>query len=142
VVSTATTTDLAQQIGFLPGRVDVPGGVQAAIERACADVGLPAVGLWAQVPHYSVAMPYPAAGAALIDALARHANLHFSADELRDEATATRTRLDELVANSDEHVAMVRQLEEQVDATEDAGSMTLLSGDELAAEVEKFLRDQ
>jgi hypothetical protein len=142
VVATATTSELAQQVGFVPGRIDVPGGVHAAIERACADVGLPAVGLWAQVPHYSVAMPYPAAAVALVDALARHANLHFSADELREEATSTRTQLDELVANSDEHVAMVRQLEQQVDATEDAGSMTLLSGDELAAEVERFLRDQ
>jgi proteasome assembly chaperone (PAC2) family protein len=142
VVATATTADLAHEVGFVPGRIEVPGGVQAAIERACADVGLPAVGLWAQVPHYSAAMPYPAAGAALIDALGRHANLHFDAGELREQATTTRNRLDELVSNSDEHVAMVHQLEEQVDATEDAGAMTLLSGDELAAEVERFLRDQ
>ena len=142
VVSTATTTELAQQIGFVPGRIDVPAGVHAAIERACADAGLPAVGLWAQVPHYSAAMPYPAAGAALLEALARHAGLHFDAGQLREQATATRNRLDELVANSDEHVAMVRQLEEQLDAVEDGGAMTLLSGDELAAEVERFLRDQ
>jgi hypothetical protein len=142
VVATATTAELAQQVGFVPGRIDVPGGVHAAIERNCADVGLPAVGLWAQVPHYSVAMPYPAAGAALIDALGQHANLHFPNDELREEAASTRARLDELVSNSDEHVAMVRQLEEQVDAAEEPGSMTLLSGDELAAEVERFLRDQ
>ncbi|MBI2706491.1 MAG: PAC2 family protein [Actinobacteria bacterium] len=142
VVSTATTAELAREVGFVPGRIDVPGGVHAAIQHYCGEAGLPAVGLWAQVPHYAAAMPYPAAGAALIDALARHADLHFDATALRTEATATRARLDELVANSDEHVTMVQQLEQHVDAVEDAGAMTLLSGDELAAEVEKFLRDQ
>ena len=142
VVSTATTAELAQQVGFLPGRVDVPAGVQAAIERQCADIGLPAVGLWAQVPHYAAAMPYPGAGAALLDGLARITDLTFDSTQLHDEAAATRRRLDELVANSDEHTAMVRQLEEQVDAVDEAADMTLLSGDELAAEVERFLRDQ
>lgn len=142
VVSTATTTDLARQVGFIPGRIDVPAGVHAAVERQCAEVGLPAVGLWAQVPHYAAAMPYPAAGAALLQALDRVAGLSFDADALQAEGRATRERLDELVGNSDEHQALVRQLEEQVDAVEEEGGMTLLSGDELAAEVERFLRDQ
>src|SRR4051794_32693564 len=104
VVATATTPDLAREIGSISARLEVPGGVHAAIERQCADVGLPSVGIWAQVPHYSAAMPYPAAGAALLDGLARYGDLYFDAGELRTQATATRTHLDELVANSDEHV--------------------------------------
>jgi predicted ATP-grasp superfamily ATP-dependent carboligase len=90
-------------------------------------------------------MPYPGAGAALLEALDRLAGIHFDTEALAREAQATRTRLDELVGNSDEHQALVRQLEEQADAAENAAvadSMTLLSGDELAAEVERFLRDQ
>jgi proteasome assembly chaperone (PAC2) family protein len=149
VVTTATSVDLANQIGFVPGRIDVPAGVQAAIERQCGDLGLPATGLWAQVPHYAAAMPYPAAGAALLDSLATLTGLTFDSVALHDEAAAARRRLDELVANSDEHTAMVRQLEEHVDALEAEAAagigdaaMTLLSGDELAAEVERFLRDQ
>ncbi|MEZ5145393.1 MAG: PAC2 family protein [Acidimicrobiales bacterium] len=145
VVSTATSVELANQIGFVPGRIDVPAGVQAAIERQCGEIGIPATGLWAQVPHYAAAMPYPAAGAALVDSLAQLTDITFDSAELHEEAAKTRGRLDELVANSDEHVAMVRQLEEQVDAMEAetaAPDMTLLSGDELAAEVERFLRDQ
>jgi len=46
--------------------VDVPGGVQGAIERRAAELGVPAVGLWAQVPHYASALPSPAAAAALL----------------------------------------------------------------------------
>jgi hypothetical protein len=142
LVSTATTDDLAALVGFVHGHIDVPAGVHAAIERRCADIGLPAAGLWAQVPHYAAAMPYPAASLALIEGLARIADLSFPTGSLADEAVSTRERLDTLVANSDEHVEMVRQLEQHVDALDAAESGGLVSGDELAAEVERFLRDQ
>jgi len=142
LVSTATSSELAEQVGTIGGRIDVPAGVHAAIERRCADVGLPATGLWAQVPHYAAAMPYPAAGLSLLDGLARVADVSFDRGSLAEEAEATRQRLDSLVANSDEHVELVRQLEAQVDAVEDAHPSDPVSGDELVAEVERFLRDQ
>jgi hypothetical protein len=141
IVSTATSAALAETVGFVHGHIDVPSGVHGAIERRCADVGLPAVGLWAQVPHYAATMPYPEAGAALIDALARVADLRFDNATLTAEADQARGRLDELVANSSEHTEMVRQLEQHFDALEVEGQL-LASGDELAAELEKFLRDQ
>jgi predicted ATP-grasp superfamily ATP-dependent carboligase len=141
VVSTATSRDLARQVGSVPGRIDVPAGVLAVIEQRCADQGLPAVGLWAQVPHYAAAMPYPAAAAALIQALARVTGLRFDTEELTVEAQATRNRLDELVSNSAEHVDLVRQLERQVDSVE-GDELSRVTGDELAAELERFLREQ
>ncbi len=140
-VATATTRDLAELVGFVPGRIDVPSGVSGAIERRCVEVGLPAVGLWAQVPHYASAMPYPGAAAALLESLSQVAGLSFGTGALVDDATQTRTRLDDLVANSPEHLELVRQLEEQVDTISE-GSITEMSGDELAAEFERFLRDQ
>ena len=118
VVSTATTEELARQVGSVAGRIDVPAGVLAAIERCCADHGLPAVGLWAQVPHYAAAMPYPAAAAALVTALDRVCGLRFDAADLTRDAEATKARLDELVSGSVEHIELVRQLEQEVDAVE------------------------
>jgi hypothetical protein len=141
VVSTATNPDLARQVGFLPGRVEVPAGVSTAIEQRCAEVGLPTIGLWAQVPHYAAAMPYPAASLALLESLARVARVTFGTADLADEARATRARLDELVSNSPEHLELVRQLEIQVDAIDREG-IEAVSGDELAAELERFLREQ
>jgi proteasome assembly chaperone (PAC2) family protein len=141
VVSTATSKDLARQVGSVPGRIDVPAGVLAVIERCCADHGLPAVGLWAQVPHYAAAMPFPAAAAALVRALDRVTGLHFDVTELTREAQATNARLDELVSGSAEHVELVHQLERQVDSLE-GEELSRVTGDELAAELEKFLRDQ
>lgn len=129
--------------------VDVPAGVQEAIERRAAEVGVPAIGLWAQVPHYVAAMPSPAASAALVDGLATVGDLSIPTDELHRQAQALRSRLDELVAANPEHVAMVRQLEQQWDAEvagesapADDGFGPLPSGEELAAEVERFLREQ
>jgi proteasome assembly chaperone (PAC2) family protein len=141
VVSTATSRQLAEMVGFVHGHIDVPSGVHAAIERRCAEMGIPAVGLWAQVPHYAATMPYPAASAALLEVLDRTVGLAFDSSKLAAEGEQAERRLNELVANSEEHTEMVRQLEQHVDALEVEGQM-LATGDELAAELERFLRDQ
>lgn len=70
LASTAATQELAQVIGFVPGTMEVPCGIHAAIEAGCQSVGLPAIGIWARVPHYLAASSYPAAAAALVDGLA------------------------------------------------------------------------
>jgi proteasome assembly chaperone (PAC2) family protein len=150
--ATATTQELADEVGFLEATMDIPGGVQAAIERAFAAANRPAVGLWARVPHYAAAMPFPAAAAALLETLARITGLVIDTVELRNTGTAANAQIDALVQNNPEHVEMVRRLEEQV-ASEmpmrpgrfgmaggDLGDLP--SGDELAAELEKYLREQ
>jgi proteasome assembly chaperone (PAC2) family protein len=132
---------------YVRATVDVPAGVQAAIERRAHELGLAAVGLWAQVPHYLAAMPYPAASVALLDELGRVAGLEVGSEALRTEADATRQRVDALVSENEEHKQMVAQLEATVDADQEQtgtalGAGPLPSGDELAAELERFLRDQ
>ena len=64
----------------------------------------------------------------------------FPAGTLAADAVATRARLDELVGNNDDHQAMLRQLEVQFDADDLRGPLP--SGDDLAAELEQYLRDQ
>jgi len=144
LASTATTEELATKVGFVPGTIDVPAGIHAALERGFADAGVPAVGLWARVPHYAAAMPYPAASAALIEGLASVAALELHAGDLQAAAAVTTQRIDELIANSEEHTAMVQQLEAQIDAAEetpfDIGNLP--SGDQIAAELERFLRGE
>jgi hypothetical protein len=143
LAATASNHELASQVGFVAGTIEVPAGIQAALEVAHAEAGIPAIGLWARVPHYAAAMPYPAASAALVDALAVVSGLSFSSDELNTAGVITNKRVDELIANSDEHRQMVLQLEQQIDAAEPQPDLTNLpSGDELAVELERFLRDQ
>ncbi len=143
LVSTAPTSTVAAEVGFVPGSIDVPAGVQAALEHELNRAGISALGLWARVPHYVVSMPYPAASAALVDGLASIGGLALPTGELHEAATRTRARIDELIAASDEHKAMVSQLESQVDTVEQhMDASRLPSGDEIAAELERFLRGE
>ncbi len=138
VAASASDPDLAA--GLVRSSVEVPTGVQGLIERRAALRGLPTIGLWAQVPHYAAAMPYPAASLVLLETANRVGGLRLPTGDLADQAAASRARIDELIAQNPEHLAMLRQLEQQVD--EQPSSMTPTSGEDLAAELERFLRDQ
>lgn len=139
VVSTATSQDLADQVGHLDGAIDVPASALAAIELACAERRLPAVGLWGQVPHYVAAMPYPAAAIALIEQLNDVGGLDLSSASLTPMVAPSIERIDQLVANNDEAAQVISQLERYVDALDGSDDGELPSGDELADEIQRFL---
>jgi hypothetical protein len=144
--SSSPSADLVDSVPYLKNSVDVPAGMGAVLEHAFSDKGIPALGIWAQVPHYVSAMSYPAATLALLTGLQDVAGLHIDASALRQETAIQRQRLDQLVASNDEHRAMVSQLEEIYDQakqqTDLLGTGGIPTGDELAAEFEQFLRDQ
>lgn len=144
LVSSATSRDLANAVGWIGGGIEVPAGIQAALEAAFGQAGIAAVGIWARVPHYVTAMPYPAASAALLEGLVRVGGPEFPVRDLEMAAEVTHKRIDELIANSEEHLAMVAQLEAQHDAelSQPADLSNLPSGDEIAAELERFLRGE
>jgi len=140
VAASASSDELAQ--GLVRSTVDVPSGVQGLIERRAALRGLPALGLWAQVPHYVAAMPYPAASLALLQTANRVAGLDLPLGQLGERAEASRARIDELIGQNPEHRAMLQQLEQQADEHETTTQLTDASGAELVAELERFLREQ
>ncbi|MGH9123481.1 MAG: proteasome assembly chaperone family protein [Acidimicrobiales bacterium] len=145
LVATATTKELAEGVGYLPTSIDVPAGIQASLERGFAEAGVPAVGIWARVPHYAAGMPYPAASVALLAKLGEMTGISVGAPNLHEAASNALEQLNRLISGSPEHTAMVRQLEQQHD-DESAGRAggfeigDLPSGDEIAAELERFLR--
>lgn len=144
---TTSSIDLSSSLhGYARGTLDVPSGVHSVLDVALNKTGIPTLGLWAQVPHYVSAMNYPAGSVALIEGLKDVAGLTIEHSELVSDATATRLRLDELVAENPQHRTMVEQLEELmnqgVGGPDDAptiGFDRIPSADELAAEVQEFL---
>ena len=148
VSCTAGSSDQAVASGLARSSADVPAGIAASLERSFSDMGIPSLGIWAQVPHYAAAMTYPGAAVALVDTLNSLVRTGFIADGLRTETNEHRVRLDQLVAQSQEHLSMLSQLEVAYDAALaeqrplTAPGTPLPSGDELAAELEKYLRDQ
>ncbi|MEZ5169038.1 MAG: PAC2 family protein [Acidimicrobiales bacterium] len=135
---TSPTVDLARS-NEPRATLDVPAGMAAALEQGLHAAGLDALTLWAQVPHYIPAGPYPGATQALVEGLAEAAGIHIETGTLGERALATRNRLDELIASEASHQAMLEELERQYDQFGHGGE-TLPTSDELAAEVEQFLR--
>ena len=134
---------LLSHVGRVTGELEVPAGISAALELGFAEVDLDVITLWARVPHYVASMPYPQAAVALIDGLAQIAGLTLDASHLRASADEARQRVDDLVTNNPEHRAMVAQLESVADHAEGTSlGEALPSGDELAAELERFLRGE
>jgi hypothetical protein len=143
-VSSPTDEWLAE-LPYLKNSVDVPAGVSAALEHTMVDLGIQALGLWAQVPHYVSALGYPAATLALLRGLVEVTGLQVNTTAIEVDTDRQRERLDQLVAANDEHQEMVRQLETAYDSSAQqnlglGGAMP--SGDELAAEFERYLRNQ
>ncbi len=147
---TATSPDpsIIDRLTLSKNSLDAPAGVEAIIEHAMHRIGIPAFCLWAQIPHYVSSMAYPAASAALIEALCLETGLSYDTATLRQEATVQRERLDQLVSNNPDHAEMLSKLEEAYDALHGVSSgeqdspMDISNMEDLAAEVEQFLRDQ
>ncbi|HKR52553.1 MAG TPA: PAC2 family protein [Pseudonocardiaceae bacterium] len=140
----ATVAELAAQVGVVTGTIEVPAGIQTALHEGFAAAGIPAIGIWARVPHYLAALPYPAASAALVEALATVAGLKLDVAELHAAAASVLTQIDEVLATSEEHRELVRALEavSDGDVATPLDFSDLPSGDELAAELERFLRGE
>jgi proteasome assembly chaperone (PAC2) family protein len=136
------------RLAITANTLDAPAGVTAILEHAMVDIGIDAMSMWAQIPHYVATMAYPAASATLIDAVCLEAGLSIDSSPLRREAGVQRERLDALVSGNPEHAEMLSKLEAAYDAVHGtSGTMTpdaaaIPSIDEIAAEVEQFLRDQ
>jgi proteasome assembly chaperone (PAC2) family protein len=140
----AESADLIERVGIVQGELEVPAGVVSTLELAFGAANVPVVTLWARVPHYVAGMPFPEASAALVDGLASVAGLSLDSATLRHAADSSRRQVDQLIADNNEHQAMVRKLEENIDASEGnaMGVDEVPTGDEIAAELEKFLRGE
>ena len=82
------------------GLLRVPAAALSVLEMAVAKAGTPAVGYFAQVPHY-VSGPYAPAAAALVGAVGRHLDVDIPAASLVEEGRQLRDRLD-VATNADE----------------------------------------
>jgi proteasome assembly chaperone (PAC2) family protein len=136
VLATASSQGLLHEaeVQGPPGLLRVPSACLSAIEIAVAGSGIPAVGFFAQVPHY-VGGPFAAATLSLLRHLARHLSVEIPLNDLEEEAVLQRQRLDTAVEADDD----VREILERLQA---ASGEDIPSGDELAAEIERFLRGQ
>ncbi len=116
------------------GVLRVPAAAISVFDIAVTKSGIPAVGYYAQIPHY-VSGPYPQASIELLRALGNHLGTVLDEGDLAEEARAMRIRLDAAAAREETTKTYVERLETLVDEAR------LPSGDDLITEIEQFLRE-
>lgn len=140
LTGTAADPDLIRRLGLQHSRYEGPTGIVGVLHDTCRQSGMPSVSLWAPVPHYVASPPNPKATRALIERLAELLGVPVGLGDLSEAALAWEQRVDELVASDTDVANYVRQLEERDDDQLD--ERDLPTGETLAAELERFLRDQ
>ena len=140
--ATGTSQDLIGRFGSPAGTLEVPAGISAALAKQFEAAGLDTVSVWAQVPHYAAGSPFPAATAALFQGLRTVTELRFDPAPLIAEGLEVSRRLDTMIAKNSSHKRLLGQLESAYDTSMGEQENEIPTGDELAEELERFLRDQ
>ena len=145
ITGTAVDAALVERLGLQRSRYEGPTGIVGVLHDAFASAGIDSASLWAAVPHYLAVSPNPKAALALIEHATRLVGIETDVDELRRAAEVYEQRAGEIVAADDDVRSYVTLLEERLDEREREERIDpseLPSGDALAAELERFLRDR
>ena len=135
VMMTASTDELVGGDDVALGDdLDVPGAAVNVVADAAVRRGIGTIGYWAQIPHY-VNERYHAGSLALLRRIAVRLDLDLDLDKVVEAADEQATQINELIATRPENEAHVQKLELL------AEEGRLASGDDLAAEIERFLAD-
>jgi hypothetical protein len=152
LVYTSSSPELLERLGGSHEEMVVPASCQVALEAELARAGVETLGLWVRIPHY-VAGPYPEASRQLLERLSDHLGLPLDLTELDAEVAASRLRLDRASSASADVIEHVHQLETLYDEqlaergrpvgggiAPPITEAEVGDGEELAAEIERFLR--
>jgi proteasome assembly chaperone (PAC2) family protein len=141
VSGTAADTELVRRLKLGRSTYEGPTGIVGVLHDAFSRAHLPSASLWAAVPHYVAATPSPKAALALVERTAHLLSTTVAADDLHLAAADYDRQVSEVVAADDDVAAYVRRLEASAD-DDDMAEMEMVSGDALADELERFLREQ
>ena len=142
VTGAASDPELVQSLGLQHSRYEGPTGIVGVLQDACREAGIPAASLWAAVPHYVSLAPSPRAARALCDRLASLLDVPIDTVELAEAEEAYAEQVTEAVSSDADTAAYVEELERRTDELDLEEHENLPSGDTLAAELTRFLRER
>jgi len=138
----ASDPALTERLGIQPSRYEGPTGIVGVLHAACADAGLPSVTLWAAVPHYVAAASNPKAALALVRRVEGLIGVSVDVSELESAATDYERQVGLAVQSDPDIQAFVERLEQAADNDAQASPEDVPSGDMLAREFQRFLRQR
>lgn len=142
ITGLASDDELIEQLGFGDVAYEGPTGVLGIFHGICRERGFSAASLWAAVPHYAAAVPNPKAGLALLRRLEGMIGIAVEAAELEQAAGSFEQQVSQAVAANPEIREMVERLEEQQDEVTGLSQENVPTGDAIAQDFQRFLRQQ
>jgi proteasome assembly chaperone (PAC2) family protein len=143
VTGAATDPQLVDELGLQLSRYEGPTGIVGVLLDSCRRAGIPSVSLWAAVPHYVQLAPSPPAAKALCERLAGVLATDIDVGELAEASEEYVDQVSQAVATDTETAGYVEELERRVDSLDWLEeSDDVVSGDALAAEITRFLRER
>jgi len=140
VTSAATDESLMEELGLEPSRYEGPTRIVGIVHDGCREAGIASVSLWAAVPHYVSLAPSPRAALSLVRRFGDLMHVDVDLSELETAAEEYAEQVSEAVSTDAETQAYVEELEQRVDALAPEGDLP--SGESLAAELSRFLRER
>jgi proteasome assembly chaperone (PAC2) family protein len=142
VAANSQVSALVESLGLSASRYEGPTGITGVLHRICAEGGLPSVSFWASVPHYLPAVPSAPAALALLDKLSGLLGTSVDISDLEHTAKTYQEQVSIAVSQDSDLSSYVQMLEERFDSQAHQGARDLPTGDDLAQELEGFLREQ
>ncbi len=147
VTGAASEPLLAQRLNLGVSKYEGPTGIVGALSDICRRKGIPSINIWANVPHYIAASPNVKAALAIVRRVLTLLNFSTDLHDLERASTEFDKRIADVLASDPKVAEYVRRLEERDGLEDEEGTQlgdinALPSGEELARELEQFLRDQ
>jgi proteasome assembly chaperone (PAC2) family protein len=133
---------LVSRLGLANSSYEGPTGIVGVLHAACQQNGLPSASLWAAVPHYIAAAPNPKASLALVRKLEGLVGVAVDASELESAAGEYERQVNLAVQSDPDVQAFVERLEQAAATDADEASGPLPSGDSIARDLQRFLRQR
>jgi len=138
----ASDAALLQRLGIDASSYEGPTGIVGVLHTACAHAGLPSASLWAAVPHYVAAAANPKAALALLRRAEVLIGVSVDVSELESAATDYERQVGLAVRSDPDIEAFVERLEHAADSEEQSSPEDVPSGEDLASEFQRFLRQR
>ncbi len=142
VSANAQDPSLVENLKLSASRYEGPTGVTGILHRYVAESGLPAVSFWASVPHYLPSVPSAPAALELLQNLQHLVGGPLDTSHLERTSEDYQRQVAAAVSQDSDLTSYVQMLEERYDAQADGDPKDLPSGDDLASELEEFLREK
>ncbi|WP_295010740.1 PAC2 family protein [uncultured Microbacterium sp.] len=137
IFASSENSDVREALGIERSGYEGPIGILSALEHAAEEAGIPALSLWANVPHYvQTGGASPKATLALLDRLHEVTGVDVARSQLATEAAVWEATIDAAAAEDEEMAAYIEQLEAKRDTWESPDA----SGEAIAQAFERFFR--